>query len=109
MVTVELTVPHNSATAVFLITTTLNEAVSNESWGIRDFSLDIDQCPEKCSICTESTKDVCLNWTKVAETLTEMDSKKFGITGWKIENAKGKDFTTECAGVSILGGFNVFG
>jgi hypothetical protein len=47
---------------VIAMTSTLDENADNESWGIRDFELDITACPDACKTCTKDTVTSCPNW-----------------------------------------------
>jgi hypothetical protein len=48
---IDVTFPHNSPNLQILITTTLNQDASDESWGIRDFFVFIEKCPAGCTLC----------------------------------------------------------
>lgn len=82
MVKVSISVKHNAPTVVVAITSTLNEAAGNESWGIRDFTLDLKECPDSCKVCdwgTRNSPEVCDNWKLFATSLTALDGSKLDI------------------------------
>lgn len=84
---VSLSVKHNAPTVVVAITSTLNEKATNESWGIRDFTLDIKECPDSCKVCEWSTRkspEVCDNWKLFATSLTSFDPAKLDILDWNV-------------------------
>jgi hypothetical protein len=59
---VEILVPHNSPSALFILTSTLNEGADNEAWGFRDFHLSYLPCPGDCGICSEPDPRTCSFW-----------------------------------------------
>lgn len=87
------------------MTTTLNQAAGDESWGIREFELFVSPCPEKCKLCTKETLETCDIFTQAASSWQL--NKDLTADGWSIE--KGKEGTTVCSGVQLFGGFKLFG
>lgn len=56
---IDATFPHNNPNMQILMTTTLNQAAADESWGIRDFYVFVEKCPAGCTICNQKTLDIC--------------------------------------------------
>ncbi len=54
-------VPHKSSTATIEFTSTLNWALSEESWGIRDFFLHYRPCHALCATCNGPAFSQCLS------------------------------------------------
>lgn len=52
IVNIELNVVHRAPAVRVHMTSTLNEAWENESWGIRDFQLFVGRCHGNCRSCT---------------------------------------------------------
>ncbi|CAK58841.1 unnamed protein product (macronuclear) [Paramecium tetraurelia] len=53
-----LIVQHSGPTAIVVVTSVLNEGRDNESWGMRDFIISVERCPDGCQICKETDTDV---------------------------------------------------
>lgn len=51
-VRVEVDVAHSKPDALVEITSNLNEAADNESWGVRDFFVYFASCAKDCGECT---------------------------------------------------------
>ncbi|KAM3137913.1 hypothetical protein pb186bvf_009994 [Paramecium bursaria] len=109
IVDIDLKIKHTGASAFVLFTSTLDEAPDNESWGIRDFSLSIEKCPDGCDACVEGdTTDKCNFW-KVSQkffTFTQLDGKQSN-EGWQVTGQRAE--ATNCGGVPLFGGFDIFG
>lgn len=94
---VDVTFVHTSPTANVRITSTLNQAASDESWGIRDFQISIEACeaPNCVQVVDEFTGD-----------FGESD-----VQGWTSNKGHGenaKAWTSQCGDYKLMGGFNSF-
>lgn len=89
------------------MTSTLNEASSNESWGIRDFYLYVYTCPAGCKICNPQNLKSCGAWALFDSEMT--DPNNFNTSPWTVNGQNGNTLTSACAGTPLFGGFNVFG
>lgn len=49
------------------MTSTLNEHANNESWGVKNFRIEIKECPKGCIICGKNSLDTCSKWKIVAQ------------------------------------------
>lgn len=49
---IDLTFAHNNPNIQILLTSTLNQVAADESWGIRDFYLFVEKCPNGCLFCS---------------------------------------------------------
>ncbi|CAD8191748.1 unnamed protein product [Paramecium pentaurelia] len=59
-----ITIPiHNSQTLVVIMTSTLDSSPLDESWGFKDFKIEILQCPKDCVFCRDQTS--CYFWINV--------------------------------------------
>lgn len=101
---------HNAATLALIMTSNLDEPASNESWGIKDFTLDFSACPGKCVVCnwdTRNSPEVCEGFSLIGSSLTALEPAKMDISGWTVTD--GKKEINQCADASFLGGYNAFG
>lgn len=56
---------HNAATLLIVMQTTLNQHANDESWGITDFVVSIEECPLGCVTCTSSNPESCQLWREL--------------------------------------------
>lgn len=104
---IDITMEHNAATLVVVMQTTLNEAANNESWGISDFKLLIEQCPKGCVTCSNQYPSSCLLWNTLDNSWDT--NGLLTLNGWLIQGAKGNQYSSNCGGVNMIGGYNIFG
>ncbi|CAD8165540.1 unnamed protein product [Paramecium pentaurelia] len=104
----ELSVPliftiesHFSQSLVLIMTSNLNEDPYNESWGFRDFIIEILQCPEGCLFCQDYISD-CKLWNNIASYW----QNSINSEGWLIDNNQ-QLISSVCAGIQIAGGTNI--
>lgn len=116
MIAVSFSIQHNSPTVTIVITSNLNQNAKDESWGLRDFILNIKGCPSPCTVCSAlaQTKEACSQWNLVDVSLDETTNSTFNTTGWvvyqdRVPQPPNKSFTYLCAGVPVLGAYGNFG
>jgi hypothetical protein len=106
------------------VTSNLNEPPNTESWGIRDLFLYIAKCAKDCGECTGPSASDCTkcqndyaiqdgeckplaNFILLEQSFME---KTFsGLNGWTLASNKGGATHSQCAGTTLVGGFNIFG
>lgn len=98
---------HNFPTITVIMTSSLNEAADNESWGFREFQIALEGCPDGCSLCTAGqAAGQCSVWKLFSESWTQ--SSGLTLEGW-VPQGNFNPSSTNCAGVNLLGGFGQFG
>lgn len=102
----DLKFAHRNPTITIVILTNLNEAASNESWAIRDFTLYLEKCPKGCDTCKSDDVSECESWLLFKWSWTSL--REISAEGWEVDGAK-TEGTYECAGITMLGGSNKFG
>jgi hypothetical protein len=126
IVNVNHEIMHNFDAVNFKFTTTLDEDVANESWGIRQFFLYVAACSNHCEECLGPNGKDCLacespfvlqdgdckdpgTWESFYEDFTSNDFTD--AKDWVIESTfKGTtDVITDCGGTKLVGGYGVFG
>lgn len=103
---ISIVAPHKMTNLVITMTTNLDEAANNESWGIRDFQIFVYTCAANCVICDSSSPDGCSVWTKFQFNYVTNDPS-FGNEGWAVQGTN--PAITQCSGIYLFGGFNAFG
>ncbi|CAD8187217.1 unnamed protein product [Paramecium octaurelia] len=99
----EVQMIHTNKFIFIIITSTLDQAANNESWGISDFKIEIMQCPKGCNYCFDDLNqcDYWINLKSYLQTPSEFNQ-------WKRD-----DNTTIsssiCAGFNITGGQHILG
>ncbi|CAD8071148.1 unnamed protein product [Paramecium sonneborni] len=121
----EVDIVHTGDQVKIEFTTTLDEDVNNESFGLRDFNIYYAACSKNCAECTGPKDSDCKkcanNWALVEGKCQALPSffvleqsfledKFTGINGWTITSKvpAGKEIG-ECGGKSLVGGFGIFG
>ncbi|CAD8164368.1 unnamed protein product [Paramecium octaurelia] len=75
-------------------------------WGMRDFSIDVEKCPDGCLLCKlGDTINDCSNWKFVAKSWDQLDI--ITADGWNVVN--GLLEMTKCGPVALFRGFGKFG
>jgi Uma2 family endonuclease len=78
---VTITIPHNSPSLTIIMMSSLNQDASDESWGIRDFSISIKPCPDGCVICNNNEQSECAIWINQE---ANWFFQNFGVDGWDV-------------------------
>ncbi|CAD8081397.1 unnamed protein product [Paramecium sonneborni] len=88
---------HNSEILNFVMRDTLDENGYNESWGIRNFLIFIQKCPNSCIICHEDAN----------ECYTQDQADHFKNNKW--QNLQSIPISsTQCVqGINIIGGYEI--
>lgn len=128
VVNVNHEVPHVFNAVNLRFSSTLDEGMENESWGIRQFFLHIAKCATNCIECSGPLDADCTacvapfvikdgkctiqgEWSVVAKDFNDKDIPIPFINDWVIKNTfkETTDYVTECGGIKIVGGFEKFG
>ncbi|CAD8148344.1 unnamed protein product [Paramecium octaurelia] len=91
---------HSSETLMIIITTNLNEAADTESWGIRDFKLELVKCPSGCQYCSDGDYNNCNYWYN----LTSLWHESIELEGW-MKNNNIQPATSQCVNFNFVGGY----
>lgn len=59
IVNIDFTIPHTGGLAVMEVTTDLNDAIDNESWGVRSINAFSAKCIQNCELCNSNGPNVC--------------------------------------------------
>ena len=106
------------------MTSTLDDGLDEESWGIRDFFLFIGKCAKHCSACKGPGVQECtkcekshklengkckedINWYIIEKNFFGEEKFK-NLSGWEFNNFDGTPFS-ECGKINLVGGFDKFG
>jgi hypothetical protein len=104
---VDVTKKHNAPTLLVVLTSTLNEAADNESWGISDFQVYIEACPSGCLVCSGDDPALCSKWSAIESDW--VDNVSLQIGGWKVTGAASQQLSNQCSGINMIGGPGVLG
>ncbi|CAD8195626.1 unnamed protein product [Paramecium octaurelia] len=101
-------VPHSGPTAIVVITSNLNEGGDNESWGMRDFIISVERCPDGCQICLETDTVVkCQIWQIFFTSWTQLNTIEIQSDGWN--TIPTTPDATYCGAVALFGGYQKTG
>lgn len=104
------------------MTTTLDEDMANESWGVRQFYLWVAKCADNCEECTGAQPNECTVCTAPYQMKDgscqlvgdwQVLHKGFSTNeftdndGWGVTGVAG-DVITDCGGTKLFGGFEKF-
>ncbi|CAK58868.1 unnamed protein product (macronuclear) [Paramecium tetraurelia] len=82
ILSITMSIPHVYQSILILMTSSLDEPTSNESWGFRDFQLFLSLCPSNCVTCTyDDIKKDCISWSLLDSAFLEINSSQ---TGFKV-------------------------
>jgi hypothetical protein len=101
-INVDLNGPHEGATVTITITSTIDQTPNDESWGIRDFKLFLEDG-------TNQTEDD-INMTDTLWAITNWASNSFtDLEGWTIVKPYSSPYTQWCGAQKMVGGYNILG
>ncbi|CAD8114389.1 unnamed protein product [Paramecium sonneborni] len=107
-INLNLKIKHSGSTAVIVVTSNIDEGPENESWGIRDFILSVEMCPEGCLICQLNDSIIdCYVWKFLKSSWTQMNINEIVIDGWNVFSGIGE--ATQCGSVALFGGYQKTG
>ncbi|CAD8116963.1 unnamed protein product [Paramecium primaurelia] len=97
---------HFSQSLVLIMTTNVNTEYVyilqfQKPWGIREFKIEIQECPEGCLFCQDYISD-CKLWNHIASYW----QNSINSEGWLIDNNQLLT-SSFCAGIQIAGGTNI--
>ncbi|CAK60849.1 unnamed protein product (macronuclear) [Paramecium tetraurelia] len=90
---------HQEPTLAVIIKTTLDESPNNESWGFRNFIVEVVLCSPGCLSCSNDTPDECLYYVPIE--VNWFDS--FNFDGWLLDNQQFVGIS-QCANMTVIGG-----
>ncbi|CAK93053.1 unnamed protein product (macronuclear) [Paramecium tetraurelia] len=90
---------HTLESLIILITSNLNQPPTDESWGIRDFTLSIVKCPSGCLYCSDDIFDNCYYWIW----FLSLWQSSIALNGW-IKNVNSSPIPSKCVSFDIAGG-----
>ncbi|CAD8107342.1 unnamed protein product [Paramecium primaurelia] len=101
MIQLKLDLLHSGSSGIVIFI-----ANTQEIWGFSDLKLSVQQCPKGCVTCeNEDTQEQCSLWEFGLNNWIQLQSVSF--EGWQIFN--GKDKTSICGNIALVGGYNNFG
>ncbi|CAD8059213.1 unnamed protein product [Paramecium primaurelia] len=89
---------HNSESLVFIMTTNLDQYPDDESWGIRDFSIQILRCPQGCLYCQDNDYNNCYYWIG----LSSLWHESIEVDGWIKNNNNMQPTIDKCVSFDII-------
>ncbi|CAD8209024.1 unnamed protein product [Paramecium octaurelia] len=92
--------PHLSSSLVLFMTSDLNSSADDESWGFNNFKIEIEECPEGCTFCQDSTIS-CNQWINFASYWPSSNESDV----WQIDNNQPLGYS-KCASLEIAGGID---
>jgi len=97
---------HTANYVTIEFTSSLDEAATNESWGIRDFSIWRDGgVPKPFGDVPPGFNPT--EWVHVSDEFTSEELDENMLGGWLLEGNNG--IISDCAGTKLIGGYGNFG
>ncbi|CAK59325.1 unnamed protein product (macronuclear) [Paramecium tetraurelia] len=96
---------HNQPTLAVIITTTLDEVPLTESWGFRNFKVDVLYCAPGCIICNEDGPDQCWYYAQIEKNW--FGTEDFNTDGWTLNTYNSPTYST-CVNINVIGGIGQF-
>ncbi|CAD8128067.1 unnamed protein product [Paramecium sonneborni] len=94
----EFVFEHKQPTLSIIMTSTLNEAINNESWGFRDFKVEYIKCSPGCIMCNDDTPDECLSYVELESNWWS----NYNFDGWTLDNQNVLT-TSSCVNIQFVG------
>ncbi|CAK93038.1 unnamed protein product (macronuclear) [Paramecium tetraurelia] len=91
---------HSSETLMVIMTTNLDEPPATESWGLRDFKLQVVKCPSGCQYCSDNDYNNCYQWIGIISLWHE----SILLDGW-MKNDNFQPATSQCVTFNLVGGY----
>ncbi|CAD8154684.1 unnamed protein product [Paramecium pentaurelia] len=89
---------HNSESLIFIMTTSLDSSPGDESWGFRDFSIQILRCPQGCLYCQDNDYNNCYYWIGFLSLWHE----SIEVDGWIKNNNNMQPTIDKCVSFDII-------
>ncbi|CAK67494.1 unnamed protein product (macronuclear) [Paramecium tetraurelia] len=96
---ISIIISHNSESLVFIITSSLDQPPSDESWGFRSFTLSILRCPQGCLFCQDTDYNNCFYWIS----FISLWHYSIEVDGW-MKNSDIQPAIGQCASIGLVGG-----
>ncbi|CAD8162475.1 unnamed protein product [Paramecium octaurelia] len=96
---------HNQPTLAVIITTKLDEAPLTESWGFRNFQVDVLYCAPGCVICSGDAPDQCWYYAEIEKNWFETDN--FNTDGWSLNTLQALAYSN-CVKIQVMGEIGQF-
>ncbi|CAD8095968.1 unnamed protein product [Paramecium primaurelia] len=90
---------HQEPTLVVIIKTNLDEIPYNESWGFRNFIVEVMLCSPGCLKCKNDTPDECWYYELIQMNWFE----NFNFDGWNLDNLQFLA-KSQCVNIWVIGG-----
>ncbi|CAK93030.1 unnamed protein product (macronuclear) [Paramecium tetraurelia] len=97
IIPITLQMNHNSEFLMIIMTSSLNEAVDTESWGFRDFKLQVVKCPSGCLFCSDNDYYHCYLWIKISS----LSHESMLLDGW-MKNDIIQPTTYQCVSFNLI-------
>ncbi|CAD8120114.1 unnamed protein product [Paramecium sonneborni] len=121
---IDITVDHTGKYMLLQFKSTLDQAADDESFGLTDLYIYYLPCADQCDECSGPQIQDCIKCSNNQfydsgqcyniQNFVELESDFMSIlfnnlNDWKVYGSQKENFITDCAGFSLVGGFEVMG